>query len=244
MRKPPIIKDISKRSKELEILDEENDFSSGEIDAIYENINQINKWLGGDKPTLNAIKRYIKKSKKEELFIIDIGSGGGGMCRNVSDLLTKLNVKHKIIGLDINDMSLDNARQRSKAYESVSFEKIDIFSKEFITLKPDIILSTLTFHHFSDEEIVKFLCNCFVENKPFVIINDLHRSKYAFYLFTLLTNVIRFNYINKVHGLISILRSFKRRDLERFDKKIKTTYIGLKSSIKWRFAFVVMDNRK
>lgn len=236
MRKLPKIEDITHRSSREELLDTEN-YSIEEIDVIYENINKINWWLGGDKPTLKALRQKVNSINKEEIFIVDVGSGGGGMCRRVSELMTSLNKKHRILGLDINDASLKIAKERSSSFPFVQYEKIDIFKKEFRSLKPDIVLSTLTFHHLKNEEILSFLNNCFAENSPTLIVNDLHRSKIAFQLFKLLGYVISFHYVNRVDGLISILRAFKRYDLIKLDKQIKTTYKDIYSSLKWRFAF-------
>ncbi len=232
----PKIEDINVRSSQEELLDLE-EHSLDQIDIIYDNMNKINRWLGGDKPTISALKRKVKSIDKDEILIIDVGSGGGGMCRNASDLLMRMKRKHRVVGLDINDDSLKIARNNSTDYKHVSFEKIDIFSEQFTELKPDIILSTLTFHHLKNEEIIQLLNNCFKKHNPILIVNDLHRSRFAFHLFKLLGFVISFHYVNRVDGLISILRAFKRRDLEKLDKQIKTTFKGIESSIKWRFAF-------
>ena len=64
-----------------------------------------------------------------------------------------------------------------------------------------------------------------------VIINDLHRNPIAYYLFKFIT-LFEKNEMTKKDGLTSILRGFKREELEAFAKKI-----NCKSRIKWRWAF-------
>lgn len=234
MQKLPRIKDISKRSKEPEILDE-TAFPLEEIDEIYENINKINRWLGGDAPTLNALKKAVKG--RTHVKVIDVGSGGGGMCRNVSDLLAKMKIPHEVIGVDINDDSLAIARERSKDYRNVQFKKVDIFSEEFRNMEADIIISTLTFHHLTNKQIGDVLENCMSHDEIVVIINDLHRSKLAFYLFYIVGAVFSLHFVNRYDGLISILRSFRKPDLKAFENELTHKYPDLKSDISWKWAF-------
>ena len=234
MRKLPKIVDIRQRSKEAEILDETS-FSLDVVDEIYENINKVNKWLGGDSITLSAISREAKG--RDHVKVVDIGSGGGGMCRNVSDLLTKMNVSHEVVGIDISDESLQIARNRSMNYPYVKFEKIDVFGEDFQKMEADIIISTLTFHHLSDNEIKNVLENCLCNKDVVVIINDLHRSKLAFHLFRLISYVFSLHFINRYDGLISILRSFTRSDLQTFETKLTHKHPSLVSDISWKWAF-------
>ncbi len=234
MRKLPKIEDINQRSQELEILDETS-FSLDVIDEIYENINRVNKWLGGDAATLSAIKKEVQG--RSHVKIVDIGSGGGGMCRKVSNLLTKMNVSHQVVGIDISNESLQIARNRSADYPYVKFEKIDIFGEEFQKMEADIIISTLTFHHLSDNQITDVLENCLFNKEVVVIINDLHRSKLAFYLFRLISYVFSLHIINRYDGLISILRSFTRSDLQTFETKLTHKHPALVSDISWKWAF-------
>ena len=64
-----------------------------------------------------------------------------------------------------------------------------------------------------------------------VVVNDLHRNKLAYYLFSIIS-VFFNNRIVRNDGLVSILRAFKRSELENFAKKLK-----IKSDIRWRWAF-------
>ena len=69
--------------------------------------------------------------------------------------------------------------------------------------------------------------------KKGIVVNDLQRSKLAYRLFQAIIFIFRLEKMTAEDGLISILRGFKREDLEKF-----STELGLKKySIKWKWAF-------
>ena len=67
--------------------------------------------------------------------------------------------------------------------------------------------------------------------KKGIVINDLHRHKLAYYLFKTIGLFIR-NKMVREDGLTSILRAFKREDLQKMSENINA-----KASIKWKWAF-------
>jgi 2-polyprenyl-3-methyl-5-hydroxy-6-metoxy-1,4-benzoquinol methylase len=57
----------------------------------------------------------------------------------------------------------------------ISLIVVNIFDKPFEELKYDIVLCTLTLHHFKDEEIIKIMTS-FANASIGVVVNDLQRS--------------------------------------------------------------------
>ncbi|MGA8854263.1 MAG: methyltransferase, partial [Christiangramia sp.] len=64
-------------------------------------------------------------------------------------------------------------------------------------------------------------------------INDLQRSKAAYVLFKAFCAVFVHNEIARKDGLISILRGFKKNDINKLSEEIKAA----KHEIKWKWAF-------
>jgi hypothetical protein len=95
----------------------------------------------------------------------------------------------------------------------------------------DIALATLFLHHFKTDELEVLLKQLASRAKLGLVINDLHRSEIAYGLFKLLSLVIS-NQMIIDDGLTSILRAFKRKDLENLAQKL-----NLKSEIRWKWAF-------
>jgi 2-polyprenyl-3-methyl-5-hydroxy-6-metoxy-1,4-benzoquinol methylase len=118
-------------------------------------------------------------------------------------------------------------------YPNISYHCEDIFDKPFEELKYDIVLCTLTLHHFKDEEIIKIMTSFYKNASIGVVVNDLQRSTVSYRLFQSLCFVFQLNNMSRQDGLISILRGFKKEDLLRFSEKLNFK----KYKIQWKWAF-------
>lgn len=221
------------RTQETEIMD---DFSleGEELRAALDQIARINQLLGGNNLTLHGIKRLLKQTDiSKTITIADIGCGNGDMLRMLADFGRKNNLNFKLIGVDANDFTINYARNLSAEYPNIEYQCMDIFSEDFKTIKYDIVLCTLTLHHFSNEEILNIITTFNKNAETGIIINDLHRSKIAYRLFELICVLFNLKKMSKEDGLVSILRGFKKNELEEFSKKLNFKYY----TISWKWAF-------
>ena len=221
------------RTDEPETMD---DFSmKGEIlrDAL-DKIARINQLLGGNQLTLRGVKKLVgARSSNTKITIVDVGCGNGDMLRTLADYGIKNNLNFHLIGIDANNFTIDHAQQLSQNYPNVKYQCEDIFGKSFQELKYDIVLCTLTLHHFKDNEIIQLL-NVFNANSNIgIVINDLQRSAIAYRLFQVLCFVFRLNDMSREDGLISILRGFKKVELTNFSEKLNFSNY----KIQWKWAF-------
>ncbi|SHL30880.1 methyltransferase domain-containing protein [Flavobacterium chilense] len=221
------------RTQETEIMD---DFSlqGEELQAALDQIAQINQLLGGNQLTLHGIKKILKKYPKDQtITIADIGCGNGDMLRMLAKFGQKNNLDFKLIGIDANDFTINYAKTLSTQYSNIEYKCIDIFSETFKNISYDIVLCTLTLHHFSNDEILNIITIFNKNAKAGIIVNDLHRSKLAYRLFELICVIFNLKKMSREDGLVSILRGFKKDELEDFSKKL-----NLKNyTIHWKWAF-------
>ncbi|GAA3738684.1 hypothetical protein GCM10022422_22680 [Flavobacterium ginsengisoli] len=221
------------RTEEIEIMD---DFSleSEELIGALDQIASINQLLGGNKLTLHGIKELLKNNDISKTIIIaDIGCGNGDMLRMLAKYGKKQNLNFKLIGIDANAFTIDYAKKLSQDFTNIDYLCMDIFSEDFNELKYDIVLCTLTLHHFTTAQIDKVM-NVLNKNASIgIVVNDLHRSKLAYRLFELVSVIFNLNRMSRNDGLISILKGFKKKELEHFSEKL-----NLKNySINWKWAF-------
>lgn len=221
------------RTDKPEIMD---DFAmEGEIlrDAL-DKIAKINQLLGGNKLTLQGVQDLLPGiSKSKEIVIVDVGCGNGDMLRTLADFGLKNNYKLRLIGIDANKFTISHAQKLSEKHTNISYSCQDIFSESFQELKYDIVLCTLTLHHFKDEEIIQLLGMFYKNSNIGVVINDLQRSAIAYRLFQALCFVFQLNDMSREDGLISILRGFKKEELINFSNKLNFS----KYKIQWKWAF-------
>ena len=223
--------DTSNRSSEMEIMD---DFSMEGVlfrDTL-DKLEIINRFLGGNSVTIKGLKKLLKnQSKNKTITIVDLGCGNGDVLRDVSKFGRKNNYSFKLIGIDANPAAIDYARELSKEYSELSFKTIDVLSEDFKKQSYNIVLCTLFLHHLKNEELISFLKKTTENATIGVVVNDLHRHKLAYYLFKLIGFFIK-NKMVRQDGLTSVLRAFKRKDIENIAKEIKVHF-----SIEWKWAF-------
>lgn len=221
------------RSEDPEIMD---DFAmEGEIlrDAL-DKIAKINQLLGGNQLTLQGVRSLIVTiPKSSEISIVDVGCGNGDMLRTLANFGLKHNLNFRLIGIDANNFTINHAKKLSKIYSNIEYRCEDIFSESFGELKYDIVLCTLTLHHFKNDEIIRLMTIFNMNSRIGIVINDLHRNALAYRLFQGLCFVFQLNPMSREDGLVSILRGFKKGELVHFSEKLNLTHY----KIQWKWAF-------
>lgn len=228
--------DTAHRSTAPEIMD---DFGmEGEIlrDAL-DKIATINKLLGGNNVTLKGIKILLKNQPTSgTVRITDIGCGNGAMLRMLADYARANQLKFELKGIDANRFTIEHARSLATGYPEITYECKDIFDELYALEVCEIMLYTLTLHHFRNEDIINLLQSFKPVVKIGIVVNDLERSVLAYRLFAALSYVFKLNEMSRKDGLVSILRGFKKTDLLYYEKElnIKSSYIKRK----WAFRYL------
>ncbi len=225
--------DTSKRTSKAEIMDD-FDLQGEELERTLRDLDKINKWLGGNKITMQGIKKLLKKQPEgKTVHIADIGCGNGSILREIAEWGRDKPFPLKLTGIDANTHTVGIAESLSEYYPEINFKGFNIFDEDFQNQHFDIILCTLTLHHFKDNEIEMITGNFFRQAKIGVVINDLHRSKHAYYLFRAFCKVFIRNKIARDDGLTSILRGFKKKDIEKFAARIPAKF----HEVNWKWAY-------
>ncbi|RYG47386.1 MAG: methyltransferase domain-containing protein [Chitinophagaceae bacterium] len=227
--------DTKHRSMAPEIMD---DFQMGGAlltDAL-DKIASINHFLGGNKVTLEGVRMLIRANRSAQIKITDVGCGNGAMLRKLSDYARKHSFNFQLKGIDANKYTIEHAKSCSLDYPEIMYQCSDIFDENIETESCDIMLFTLTLHHFRDNEIIKLLNNLRKGVFVGIVVNDLVRSGLAYRLFTGLSYVFKLNKMSREDGLVSILRGFKRSDLRQYEKVLGIVpgYIGRR----WAFRYL------
>lgn len=222
---------LSYRSRQEEIMDDLSDNSPSLHRALRE-LDIINKWLGGNAVTLNAVKRELSKSSRQPLSIADLGCGSGEMLRRIAQWARKHKIKVNLMGFDANPNVISYAKKHCAAYPEISFYEDNILEKEFRERKFDMLLCTLFLHHFTEEQLIPLISQ-FQKQAKTVIINDLHRHWFAYYSILWITKLFSKSPMVQNDACLSVWRSFRKDDWEQILQKA-----NIKSySLNWRWAF-------
>lgn len=224
--------DLSQRSSQPELMD---DFREGlkRLRIVFDDINRVNTILGGSSITVNAVAKLMKENPKESYTVVDMGCGDGNMLREVSKYCKKKAIKVRLIGIDLNAEALQLAEEASTSYPEIEFQHRDILELKVTDLNCDIVINTLTMHHFVNKDLLIFLEKFNQLASIGVVINDLHRSRWAYYLFKAFSLIFIKTKTAKIDGLISISKGFIKSDLIQYSKSLPE----IQHDIQWKWAF-------
>src|SRR5579862_6760081 len=221
--------DFSIRSHKKELLD----LDDIPFDAIRKNMQElefINKYLGGHRITIEGFNQLLSRNKA--ITVCEIGCGGGDNLMAIYTWCKKKNISARFMGIDINPDCIAIARSKCD-YPNFSFFTADYRDHIFTAGKPDIIFSSLFCHHFKDEELACMLPWMMTNSTAGIFINDLQRHPVAYHSIHFLTKVFSDSYLVKNDAPLSVLRGFTKKDWE-----LILLQAGFGSySLEWKWAF-------
>jgi len=224
--------DFNKRCADTELMDDLS-LNKSHLKQILFDIDSANRFLNGNNLTILAIHELIKGLNQKSYTILDMGCGNGSMLRSVVLWARKHSILFECTGVDLNEKSLAIAREASSDFPEIRYIKQDILELQPDELPCDILLCTLTVHHFNNEQIPQFLKQFSKLSRIGFIINDLQRSPLAYQLFKVFSAIFMRTDIAKKDGLTSIQSGFKKEELKSFSEKIPE----MEHDIAWKWAF-------
>ena len=225
--------DFAKRSVEIELMDD-LDCQGALINQTLRELDVINRLLGGNAITVKGVNQLLDNdSSKRPYSIADIGCGSGEMLRLIARQAERKGKQVALTGIDANPHIIGYAKENTTSYPHIEFRSMNIFSEEFRQMEFDLVLATLFLHHFTDEQLVALFRQLKNQTTVGIIVNDLHRHPLAYYSFKLISTLFSKSKMIKHDGLISVLRGFKKKELQAVLHKASITNY----SLTWRWAF-------
>ena len=222
------------RSEEEELMDDLQ-LSNEDLRRNLDELETINSWLGGYKVVLHALEKLLPELRKlnPPVTLADVGCGGGDILREIARWSGKRKLAMELTGVDANSFMLDYAEPKCRKFPQIRLQQHNIFSPEFQRQRFDILTCSLFCHHFPDRELVKLLRQLYNQANVAVIINDLHRHPLAYYSIKGLTSLFSNSYLVKNDAPLSVLRAFRKPELEAILAAAGITNYKLK----WCWAF-------
>ena len=172
-----------------------------EFDQAYRELEIINRRLGG----IRAIERFLPAAPN--LLMLDVAAGA---CDVSEGLLGK--IPARIVVLDLNAQGLGFAR---KSWPVVG----GALELPFRDGTFDVVMSSLFFHHLSDDNCVRVLAAMWRISKRLVLVNDLHRHPVAYFSIRALAAAFSKSTMVKHDGPVSVLRAFRPHELLQVAKR-------------------------
>jgi len=220
------------RSEQQEIMDDPN-LDLVALKEVFMDINKVNRVLNGHAITIRAIEKTLDENPQKSYTIVDLGCGNRDMLKKIALYFRNRAISLKLVGVDLNGNAINIAMENCKHFSNISFLQKDILSLDVLVPQCDILLCTLTMHHFGKEEIQEFLHRIVRLPRIGIIINDLQRSMVSYYLFKIFSVIFIKTHIARHDGLVSIKRAFIKSELKEYSKAFPL----ITHQIKWKWAF-------
>lgn len=191
-----------------ELMDGECSYA--EFRECLQSLAQVNRWLLGYRPTLKWLDR-LPLGKADAIHILDVGSGGGDLLRQIAAWAGKRGIAVQLTGIDLNPYA-------QRAAEETTPKELEItwVTGNALAYRPekpiDIIVSSLMAHHLEDDEIVTLLRWMEATAGLGWFINDLKRSRWSRLLFGWVARIVGWHRFVRHDGPVSFRRSFRKAD--------------------------------
>jgi 2-polyprenyl-3-methyl-5-hydroxy-6-metoxy-1,4-benzoquinol methylase len=194
-----------------ELMD--GDCSYEDFRGCLRSLEQVNRWLLGYRPTLAWLER-LAREPHEPVHIVDVGSGGGDLLRQIAGWVRRRGIAVQLTGIDLNPYAARAAAESTPTELGIAWVTGDalVYQPE----KPvDIVASSLTAHHLEDEEIVALLRWMEATARVGWFLNDLERSERTCRMFGWVAGVMGWHRFVRHDGPVSFRRAFRKEDWVR-----------------------------
>jgi len=230
--------DFRQRSPQLEWIDTAV-VSAADFAACLADLAVVNSVTLARPPTIAFMRRVARGMPAgAQLSVLDVGFGEGDMLRRIHRWGTRRGLRMALSGVDLNPWSTAAAEAATPPSMRIDYATRDLF--DLSPGETDVVISSLFTHHLTDAQIVEFLVWMEARARRGWFVNDLHRHPLAFHGFRLLSGVAGWHRFVQHDGLISVARSFRRRD---WDMLLQRAGLAGKATVRWHMPFRLCVSR-
>ena len=173
-------------------------------------LEQVNRWLLGYRPTLAWLEQ-LPLEPLDPLHIVDVGSGGGDLLRQIASWAQRRRIAVQLTGIDLNPYAARAAAESTPKELGIAWVTGDALA--YRPEKPiDIVVSSLMAHHLEEEEIIALLRWMEATAQAGWFINDLERSELSCTMFGWMAKVARWHRFVRHDGPVSFRRALREED--------------------------------
>jgi 2-polyprenyl-3-methyl-5-hydroxy-6-metoxy-1,4-benzoquinol methylase len=223
-----------------EIIDDFN-WSGKDLEQNLEEIEWVNKNLGGTKASAYPVLTYIQKNLDKDITVADIGCGSGDVLKKIQTACKDIKKIH-LTGVDANKHIIEFAEKSHFKEQEISFVHADVINQPELIPRADVYMLNLFLHHFEEKEIRTIIGNLLAHQPALIVVNDLQRSQMAYFLFSLLCKLQNASFVTFNDGRLSILKGFNKKEMQYIGDMVGNYSYTLKWQ--WAFRWLLMIQRK
>ncbi|HEX2167504.1 MAG TPA: methyltransferase domain-containing protein [Longimicrobiales bacterium] len=183
-----------------------------ELEQSLDQVAEVNRLLGGTRAVLRTLEDIAPGP--DDLEILDIGTGSADIPIAIDRWAREQSRTVRITATDLHPQMIEIAKDRTRRISSIRVAPADALQLPYAADSFDIVLLSLTLHHFERDDQMRALRAAAHTARRAVIVNELERcvANYAGARILAATRW-RGNRLTRHDGPLSVLRAFKAAEL-------------------------------
>jgi len=186
-----------------------------ELAENLDDIGRVNRLGGGVRVVLRHLPELLDGLPWERpVEILDLGTGGADIPVAVADWLRRRNRSARIVASDVSEEVLAVARRRIGRRHEIDTARYDALAVPLPDRAVDIVLSSLTMHHFEPEDAARLLGEMQRLGRVGFILNDIARSAPGYAVAWVASRLGTRNRLTRHDMPLSVRRAYAPAELE------------------------------
>lgn len=200
------------RRLEPEIMDQPN-LETGRHRHALRGLERINRWSVSVRLFWPALAPRARQLAPRPLRVLDVGSGGGDVLRQLARRADRAGLPMVFEGCDRSAAAVAYAQERADAAgAAVRFFVTDVLASD-LPGDYDAVICSLFLHHFDEEEAITVLRRMAKASRGLVLVNDLRRCFTGWMLAHVAGRVLTRSPVVHVDGPRSVAAAWTRREI-------------------------------
>ena len=233
--------EFRQRSVELEHLDK-GDYTAEEYEGCIVELQRVNRWLGDASALRNSLLREIEKLDLRSFSVVDVGAGSAELLRVIAGWARRTGRKTQLTGVELNERSARAIAEQSAQFSEIDGVRGDALGLPFANNQFDYGICSLFTHHFKNPDIITILRELSRVSSRGIYVIDLRRHPIAYYFYTTIGRLFLHNRLIREDGALSILRSFKPKELASLAERAGLKHIEVTRRFPYRLVLSSQKN--
>ena len=193
-----------------------------EVQDSLQDVATVNRYLSGYRVLLQHMEPILKSHKANRPFrVMDAATGSADQPVELVKLARRIGIPIHITAIDINAKMLKLAQEEVACYPEIQLLQCDILSLPFRENAFDLVINSLSLHHFSWDKAVTILRTIYKAGRLGIVVNDLHRSRLAHVVIFILTRIFTRNRLTRYDAPVSVMNAFTPKEFCKLAQQAK-----------------------
>ncbi len=190
-----------------------------ELGRSLAEVRGVNRWLGGIAVAVGFLRSRPELVPGSGARVLDVATGTGDIPLALAGWARSNDVSLEITATDLSADVLMHARRHLAGRASIQLELADATALPYPDSSFDYVVCNLALHHFAPLQAVQVLREMYRVARRAILVNDLERSRPAYWSAKLLFSIVTRDPMTRHDGPLSVLRSYTLEEMRQLARE-------------------------